>query len=78
MRGFQLAPHALMFSSQAAAAQLGDVLLAAQAFQHDTDLLFRRVLPARLAPDVFDDLVCRRSRTAPSCDSIIFNKNWLS
>src|SRR3954447_11850621 len=30
-----------------AAAQLGDVLITAQALQYDADLLFRRILPAR-------------------------------
>src|SRR6476660_4611237 len=35
-----------------ATAQLGDVLLTAQALQYDADLLFRRILPARLTPNV--------------------------
>src|SRR3954454_4234305 len=43
-----------------AAAELGDALLAAQALQHDADLLFSRKMPARRTPDVFDDLLCRR------------------
>src|SRR4029450_8135249 len=43
-----------------AAAELGDAILAAQALQHDADLLFSRKMPARRAPDVFDDLLCRR------------------
>src|SRR6185436_14750722 len=34
-----------------AAAKLRDVLLAAQPFQHDANLLFRRVLPACLTPN---------------------------
>jgi hypothetical protein len=34
------------------AAELGDVLLAPQSFQHDADLLFCRVMPARLTPNV--------------------------
>ena len=42
------------------AAELGDALLAAQALQHDTDLLFSRKMPARRTPDVFDNLLCRR------------------
>src|SRR5450432_4255757 len=36
------------------AAELGDILLAAQSLQHDADLLFRRVLPACLAPNVLN------------------------
>src|SRR5579863_5907934 len=43
-----------------AAAQLGDVLLAAQPLQNDTNLLFRRIMSTSLTSDVFDDLVCRR------------------
>ena len=43
-----------------AAAKLGDALLAAQVLQYDADLLFSRKMPARRAPDVFDDLLCRR------------------
>jgi hypothetical protein len=43
-----------------AAAELGDVLLAAQPLQHDADFLFRRVLPARLTPNVLQHLFCRR------------------
>src|SRR6516165_10111625 len=42
------------------ATKLRDVLLAAQAFQHDADLLFRRVLPARLAPNSLQYLFRRR------------------
>ena len=42
------------------AAQLGDVFLAAQSFQHDADLLLRRLLPAGLAPNVLQYLFCRR------------------
>ena len=38
----------------------GDALLAAQVLQYDADLLFSRKMPARRAPDVFDDLLCRR------------------
>ena len=34
-------------------------ILAAQALQHDADLLFSRKMPARRTPDVFDDLLCR-------------------
>src|SRR6202023_2658197 len=40
-------------------AQLGDALLAAQAFQHNADLLFCRELPACRPPDVFHDLFRR-------------------
>ena len=36
------------------------LLLAAQSFQHDTDFLFRRVLPTCLTPNVLHHLVCRR------------------
>jgi len=43
-----------------AAAELGDILLTPQSLQHDTDLLFRRVLPARLTPNVLQQLFCRR------------------
>src|ERR1700722_1691061 len=43
-----------------AAAQFGDVLLAAQSFQHDADFLLRRVLPTSLAPNVLQHLFCRR------------------
>jgi hypothetical protein len=39
-----------------AAAQLGDRVLAAQAVQHDADLLFGRVTLARRPADVLDDL----------------------
>src|SRR5271156_4021973 len=42
-----------------AAAQLGDTVLAAQAFQHDADLLFGRILLARRPSDVLDDLLSR-------------------
>src|SRR5262249_21583296 len=42
------------------AAQLGDILLAAQSFQNDADFLFRRILAARLTPDVLQHLFCRR------------------
>lgn len=41
-------------------AQLGDILLATQTFQHNADLLLRRVLPTRLASDVRQHLFCRR------------------
>src|SRR6056297_3072118 len=41
------------------AAQRGDALLPAQAREHDPDLLFRRVMLARLALDPFDQLVSR-------------------
>ena len=37
-----------------AAAQLGDALLAAQTFEHDADLLFRRELPSRATTDLAD------------------------
>src|ERR1700726_1234634 len=40
-------------------AQLGDALLAAEAFQHNADLLFCRELPACRPPDVFHDLFRR-------------------
>ncbi len=43
-----------------AAAELGDVLLAPQPLQHNTDLLFRRVMPTGLAPDVLQHLFSRR------------------
>ena len=36
------------------------LLLAAQALQHDADLLFGRKLPARRPADVLDDLLRRR------------------
>ena len=39
-----------------AAAQLGDAHLAAQAVQHDADLLFGRVAFARRPADALDDL----------------------
>jgi hypothetical protein len=39
-----------------AAAQLGDRVFAAQAVQHDADLLFGRVALARCSADVLDDL----------------------
>src|ERR1700688_5048799 len=42
-----------------ATAQLGDALLAAQALQHNADLLFCRELPACRPPDVFHDLFRR-------------------
>jgi hypothetical protein len=42
-----------------AAAQLGDRLLAAQAIQHDADLLFGRVALARRPADAFDELFGR-------------------
>jgi hypothetical protein len=42
-----------------AAAELGDTVLAAQPFQHDADLVFRREVPPGRAPNVFHDL-CRR------------------
>ena len=42
-----------------AAAQFGDALFAAQAFQHDTDLLLGRILLARRPADVADDLLGR-------------------
>src|SRR6056297_466724 len=41
------------------ATQRGDTLLAAQTSQHDPDLLFRRIMLARLALDPFDQLVSR-------------------
>ena len=40
-------------------AQRGNALLATQAFQHDADLLLRRILFAGGAADVLDDLLCR-------------------
>src|ERR1700675_1451858 len=40
-------------------AQLGDALLAAQALQHNADLLFCRELPACRPPDVFHNLFRR-------------------
>ena len=43
-----------------AAAQLGDVLLAAQPFQDDADLLLRRVLSTGLAPNVLQHVFCGR------------------
>src|SRR5271170_6578447 len=43
-----------------AAAKLGDVFLTAQPFQHDADLLFRRIMPAGLTPNVLQHLFCRR------------------
>jgi hypothetical protein len=39
---------------------LGKNGFAAQAFQHDADLLFGRKLPARRPPDVLDDPLCWR------------------
>jgi hypothetical protein len=42
------------------AAKLRVVLLAAQSFQHNAGLLFSRVLPARLTPNVLQHLFCRR------------------
>src|SRR4051794_41758176 len=41
------------------AAKLRDVLLTAQPFQHDANLLFRRVLPAGLTPNVLQHPLCR-------------------
>ena len=43
-----------------AAAQLGDAVLAAQAIQHDADLLFGRVVLPRRPADVLDDLFGRQ------------------
>src|SRR5690606_32756403 len=43
-----------------APAQRRDRLFAAQALQHDADLLLGRILLAGCAADVFDDLLCRR------------------
>src|ERR1700691_1379118 len=40
-----------------AAAQFGDVLLAAESLQYDADLIFRRILLASLSPDVLSALV---------------------
>ena len=37
------------------AAELGDVLLAAQSLQHDADLFFRRIMPAGLTPNVLQN-----------------------
>ena len=42
-----------------APAQLGDAVLAAQALQHDADLLLGRILLARRSADVLDDLFRR-------------------
>src|SRR4029077_8539671 len=42
-----------------AAAQLGDAVLAAQAFPNDPDLFLRRILLARRPADVLDDLLGR-------------------
>jgi hypothetical protein len=42
-----------------ALAKLGDILLAAQVLQYDADLLFRRILPARLTPNVLQHLFSR-------------------
>src|SRR3974390_104703 len=42
-----------------AAAQLREVVLAAQSFQHNADLLFRRVLPTGLTPNLLHDLFRR-------------------
>src|SRR5271169_5285020 len=42
-----------------AAAQLGDAVLAAQAFQNDPDLFLRRILLACRPADVLDDLLGR-------------------
>jgi hypothetical protein len=44
------------------AAQLSNVVLAAQAVQHDPDLLFGGILLAHGALDVFDDLLARALR----------------
>src|SRR5438045_3447957 len=41
------------------ATQLGDAVLAAQPRQHDADLLLRRKLPPRRAPDLLHNLLCR-------------------
>src|SRR5450755_2130184 len=38
------------------AAKLRDVLLAAKSFQHNADLLFSRILPTRLTPNVLPAL----------------------
>src|ERR1700692_15260 len=42
-----------------AATQLGNAVLAAQAFQYDPDLLLGRIMLARRPPDVLDDLLSR-------------------
>src|SRR5207248_7209249 len=42
-----------------AATQFGDAVLAAQTGQHDADLLLRRKLPPRRAPDLLHNLLCR-------------------
>ena len=48
-----LRPAVIHRSSYAfSAAELGDVLLAAQSLQHDADLFFRRIMPAGLTPNV--------------------------
>src|SRR5205085_7778762 len=41
------------------ATQLGDAVLAAQPRQHDADLLLRRKLPPRGAPNLLHNLLCR-------------------
>src|SRR5439155_20678715 len=41
------------------ATQLGDAVLAAQPGQHDADLLLRRKLPPRDAPNLLHNLLCR-------------------
>src|SRR5438128_1368745 len=42
-----------------AATQLGDAVLGAQRGQHDADLLLRRKLPPRDAPNLLHNLLCR-------------------
>lgn len=54
-----------------AAAQFGDILLTAQPFQHNADFLFRRVVPACLAPNVLHN-----TRSAP-CGYKRFRAKWI-
>ena len=41
------------------AAQLGDTVIAAQAAEHDTDLVLGREMPACLPPDILHHPLCR-------------------
>src|SRR4029077_7058312 len=55
-------------------AQLGDALFAAQALQHNADLLFCRELPACRPPDVFHDLFRRFLHPPGFLSSIMRNR----
>jgi hypothetical protein len=58
LRSFR--PVRLAGASHDCPANRRHVLLTAQPFQHDADLLFRRILSAGLAPNVLQYLFCRR------------------